>query len=466
MGGRGRRGHLNPIMRRFFFRRNGNVSPIMALMLVPIIGAFGMAAEGSRWFVAQRGAQNAADAAVIAAARNACDPSDTCHTTALQPTFEEEARSVTSKFGFTHDGGDVDVTATNTWPCPGGGNTCYSVLVTLKSPVYLTRIAGFSGDATAASGQPAQTITALAVAQRMPGTSYCITAYSSDSQAIRFNGTPSLDLTGCDLLAPNGGASCNAHSGDTIRYADVGNVGDGKNCGTERSYDGTATDYYAGLASSIPSNSCSGSYPQRVKTGQGKDHLASGSSNYISGSQGTQTRCGDVELSADVTFTGNSTLTIYNGWLNLGGHKLTVASGGSLTIILTGTAGNFDHTIVDIKKSGVTTSGVIDYSAPDSGTWSGVAIYQNPALTQNINMTVSGNNPQFNITGLIYASKAQIEISGAINHATAGDACIAFVVNTLLIQGDGSIFANPTRECDRAGLTELNRVIDKVVLVQ
>jgi hypothetical protein len=440
----------------------------MALMLVPIIGAFGMAAEGSRWFVAQRGAQNAADAAVIAAARNACDPADPCHTTALQPTYEQEARSVTSKFGFTHDGGDVVVAASDTWPCPSGGSTCYSVLLTLKSPVYLTRIAGFNGDATAASGQPAQTITALAVAKRMPGTSYCITAYSSNTQAIRFNGGPNIDLTGCDLLAPNGGASCNAHNGDTIRYADVGNTGDGKNCGTERSYDGTATDYYAGLASRLPNpaTACSGVYPQTKKTGNNNNDLPA--SNLLSGSRAfsiASPLCGDQQLTGNLTVTGESVMVIENGRLDLNGYTLSVASGGHLTIIFGGTNNVTASHYVMSSKNG----GVLDFSAPNSGDWSGVAIYQDPNLTgskADLNMSYDGNTPQFKVTGLVYASKANIEIKGAINHASGGDACLAFVVNTLLVSGTGSIFANPTRECDRAGLTELNRVIDKVVLVQ
>ena len=79
--------------------------------------------------------------------------------------------------------------------------------------------------------------------------------------------------------------------------------------------------------------------------------------------------------------------------------------------------------------------------------------------------TVSGNNPQFNVTGLIYAPNGNVAISGAINHATAGDACLAFIVKTLQIQGTGSIFAYPTRQCDRAGLTNLNKVNNRVVLV-
>jgi hypothetical protein len=433
----------------------------MALMLVPVIGSFGFAAEASRWFVSQRGAQNAVDAAVIAAARNNCAATDACHTVGLLPTYDSEAKSVTREFGFTHSGGDVNVVTSNAWPCPGGGNDCYSVLMTLKSPVYLLRITGFNGDATAASGQPAQTIQALAVARRQPGSGFCITAYGDDDDAILFQGAAALDLTGCDLFAPNGGASCNAHTGDTIRYAHVNTAGDGKDCGAERTTPIESADAYAALAGSIPADTCGGNYPQRAKSGQNKNHVPAGPNLLPAGTYGSLTRCGDVELAADITFTGESVLTIHNGWLNLNGKKLSVAAGGHLTIIFSGTAGSYEHHVTSTSNGAV-----IDFAAPTSGTWSGVAIYQNPALTDGVDMLVAGNNPEFNITGLIYAPNAEVELSGAINHATAGDACLAFVVDTLRINGTGSIFAYPTRQCDRAGLTELDRVLDRVVLVQ
>jgi len=463
MGARQFRSLVGDLVRRLVRGRHGNVSPIMALMLVPIIGSFGMAAEASRWFVAQRGAQNAVDAAVIAAAQNGCATGGAC--AAVGPTYDFEAKSVTKQFGFTHNGADIDVAASNVWPCPGGGNTCYSVLMTLKSPIYLLRIAGFNGDATAASGQPAQTIQALAVAQRQPGLSYCITAFGDEDNAIRFEGAPTLDLTGCDLFTPNGGASCNAHSGDTIRYANVSTAGDAKNCGAEQVTDKESTDAYADLATNIPDadTSCGSVYTQADRNGPNKNVVTT-VANQLSGSMtfsSASPKCGDVKLLANTTVTGDSVLVIHNGRLDLGGFTLTVASGAHLTIIFGGTvASGADHFVMSSVAGAV-----IDYSAPTSGTWAGVAYYQDPNLTNGIDMDVSGNDPEFNITGLIYASKAEVEISGAINHATAGDACLAFVVDTLRISGTASIFATPTRECDRAGLDDLER-IDKIVLVQ
>ena len=68
-------------LRRFLSERGANVSALMALMLLPIIAALGMGGEGASYFLSQRAMQNAADAAVIAAATNGCAATYPCHTT-------------------------------------------------------------------------------------------------------------------------------------------------------------------------------------------------------------------------------------------------------------------------------------------------------------------------------------------------------------------------------------------------
>jgi Flp pilus assembly protein TadG len=59
-----------PSARGFFDERSGVVAVIVALAMPVLVGAMGLAAETSYWYVHQRGMQNAADAAAIAAATN------------------------------------------------------------------------------------------------------------------------------------------------------------------------------------------------------------------------------------------------------------------------------------------------------------------------------------------------------------------------------------------------------------
>src|SRR6185437_10388224 len=129
---------------------------------------------------------------------------------------------------------------------------------------------------------------------------------------------------------------------------------------------------------------------------------------------GVQVVCGDQQLTADTTM-NNTTLVIENGRLDTNGHTL---QGSGLTIVFTGTNSSTYHHI----PSG---SGTLDITPPTSGTWSGIAIYQDPNLTTNVNVSYSGNSPTWNISGLVYLPQASVTISGAVNKSSSGATCFA-----------------------------------------
>jgi hypothetical protein len=325
------------------------------------------------------------------------------------------------------------------------------VAITRTIPINLVGFFGYRGDAVV-SGGPAQTVYAVAVASPPgPPQTYCISALGTSSTAIQFNGGGSgtIDFGGCSFET-NGGASCTHKLGTTtdIGFSDVKNAGDSKDCGTERTTSASVVDNFDALKSGIPSpnTGCSGGFPSaNKKTG------AVIAANQLSGPLTFSTatpKCGDVQLVGNVTVGSDSVLLINNGRLDLNGFKLSTANGAALTIIFSGATGS----------SGVVVgSGTLDYSAPSSSSnpWHGVAMYLNPTLPSGngIDFTYSGNSPAFDITGLIYAPKSNVTISGSINHATAGLACLGFMVNTISAGGTVAIFDKPTVDCTRAGLT-------------
>jgi hypothetical protein len=73
----------------------------------------------------------------------------------------------------------------------------------------------------------------------------------------------------------------------------------------------------------------------------------------------------------------------------------------------------------------------LDITAPDldSGTWSGVAIHQDPNLTKNVDISAASNSPTWDISGLVYLPHSSVTLSGAVNKSSQGD--------TLLRVGDG-----------------------------
>jgi Flp pilus assembly protein TadG len=57
-------------LRRYGRDRRGNISSVVALLIIPLVGVIGIATETGNWFLIQRSAQNAADSAVLAAGQN------------------------------------------------------------------------------------------------------------------------------------------------------------------------------------------------------------------------------------------------------------------------------------------------------------------------------------------------------------------------------------------------------------
>lgn len=429
---------------RLFVDRRGGVSVMLTLMLIPMVAMLGVAVEASSWFLTQRSMQNAADSAAVAAAANGCAATIPSCVSRLSPYYDVEARSVASKFGYENGVSNTTVAASNTATCPSGDTNCYSVTITRRVPIYMVRLAGFNGDTTV-GGDRAQTVTATAVASpRGAATGFCIIGLGG-GDSVRINGGPNVDLAGCDIRS-NGNAVCNGANSDTgVNY---GYAVGASSCGVnEVGGSLVLADPYAYLNANppIPPDTCGGVY----STPQSLTATEAWSSPVP--------KCGNTRLSADVDIsTPNSVLVIYNGHLDLRGHRLRTTGTGSLTIIFSGTrqqgggATAYDHVLMNS-----TGNGSVDIAAPTSGPLSGVAIYQDKRLDgnkNNVDYTYNGNDPTLNIQGLIYMPNATFDVRGAINLHSGGLSCIGVVAKNVLVSGQGSVFDNATSQCAQAGL--------------
>ena len=401
--------------------RRGNTAILFALTMPMLIGGLGAGFEVSNWYLVQRAMQNAADAAVLAAASNA------------GANYDVEGRAVAAQNGFADGIGGVGVTVLQNVACPGGGSTCYSATITNSVPLYLSPVLGYAG-----SGSGQKTLVATAIAAR--GTiqrPYCLLALASSgtTNAITTSGSPSTNLSGCSMKS-NTSANCNGHD----LGADYGDaVGTNSGCGKiQNSGRPTTVDPYAGLAANIPSNTCGGSYPQDPSASVTKWTGAKALSGYVK-------ICGDLRLTGNVTVNAPSgaVLVLYNGRLNTNGFTIQTASGSALTVVFTGTVGgSYVHA--------PTGSGVLDIAAPTSGPWSGVMIYQAPTMTTGVNIASAGTSPTWKITGLVYLPHAAVTLNGAVNKATNGQSCFVLVVDRLVMMGAANIL--PTGGCVAAGL--------------
>jgi Flp pilus assembly protein TadG len=410
---------------------NGAIGPMAALMMIPVAGSIAYAVELGGWNYMQRSAQNAADSAALAAASVNSGAATT------GSTSQNEARATAKKFGFTDGVSNTTVTAA-TVTCPTGvvtGSVCYQASINTTFPTLFSGVIGNTG------GQLISTI-AIATASGGGGSQKVCAGSLGPGVSFRSNGGPLPNMAGC-TIASRGSMTCTGHNlGATYGVA----VGTDSGCGVTTVSSGSPfTDPYDAFKSNIPSGalaSCGGSFPQMAKvTGQ----WTAAAANRIIGTpvwSGTQKiMCGDVQLSGNVTLTGTTTLIIENGRLDLNGFKIATASGAEATIVFSGdNTAAYSH-----YPSSLNNGGTIDISAPSptsSSPWKEIAIYQDPAITNKVSFTYSGNDPTWDISGAVYLPKADVTFSGIVNKSSTGSSCFTLIAYTILVNGTAAIFAN------------------------
>jgi Putative Flp pilus-assembly TadE/G-like len=430
--------------------QRGGVAVMMGLLFPVLLAGLGLGFEISNWYMKKRAMQNAADAAAIAAASNGED------------NYNIEAAAVAAHYGFVDGTDNVALTASNTATCPTGDDInppCYGVTISSVVPLFLSQFVGYTGDTTV-NGAPEKLLTSGAVAvQSTKKQPICLLTLSQSGQGIRTNGAPNSNFDGCSVMSDSA-STCNG-SNLNANYGLAAGTNSG--CGNKQKSDiPVVPDPYAALAINIPANTCgaagANAYPQEP---QKKNDPPLPSTNSWSGSKSFSAAvqmCGDVQLTGDVVVTtpDNSTgavLVIQNGQLDLNGHTLSTASGSALTIVFSGTAGNYTHALTDNATG---QGGVINIQAPSSPSalFPGIAIYQDPGLKSGVDVTYKGNNPAWDITGAVYLPNSNVQMSGDVNKSSNGAACFVMITNTVLINGTSNIYQqSPNGEgCKQAGL--------------
>lgn len=400
--------------------RRGAIAVTAALSLTLLCGMIGLSTDIGMWYWQQRKMQNAADAAALAAAIDGI---------AGNTTYKTTGADVAKKYGYTNGTGSISVTIPdNDQTCPDGTTTCYKATISQTAPQYFTAVLGLT----------APTLTSSATVSPTAGKTYhqyCLVglASSGTNPAILANGVPNANLAGCSVLS-NTGMTCHGHN----LNADFGDaVGTDSGCGNGQNSGVSAlSDPYSYLSSNIPSNTCA-SYPQEPS--KKKDPALPSTNqwpNSVTNSSlaATVIICGDLQLTANTVLTTASpgtVLVIENGQLDTNGFELSTASGSALTIIFTGSNGSYTHA--------PTGGGTLDFNAPTSGTWSGIAIYQDPSLTSGVNISAAGNSPTWDITGVIYLPHSSVTLSGAVGKGDNGSACFVLVVDNVTFNGTGNI---------------------------
>jgi Flp pilus assembly protein TadG len=450
-------------LRRLRADEHGAVSITMGILMIPLVGFLALGFEVSNWYMITRSMQNAADAATLAAAIN------------NSANYDVEARAVAAQYGFVNGVNNVTIGVSNTATCPITGDlNCYSVTISGYTPLLLSQVVGFQGNGNI-NGSLQKQLNALAVAKAGSPADICLLALATSgvAQGIRTNGAPTANMNGCDSMSYTG-SDCNGHNlGIGISFT-VGSSNNG--CGAKQLSNQSKLvppDPYSSQISTNISNfadPCNGSYPQEP----GKKGPALPKSNQLSGpltlSAGNNYYCGDLMLTGNVTIStpnGPAVMIIENGQLDLNTFQFTMATkNDALTIVFTGSnCCGYLHAPTD---NGHGPGSLLDITPPSTGPWAGIAIVQDPNLTDTngaLDVSSAGNSPTFTITGLIYMPHATITLKGAIDKSNFGKSCVVMVADNFQISGTGGILKSDIGNCAGAGLTMPQATVGGVALV-
>ena len=356
----------------------GQALVFAAVGLAVLMGFAGLGIDMGMLRYQKRLQQTAADSGALAGANNLAFPASGGVTTG--------AKNASAGNGFTDGTNNVTVTVHNgPTSGPHNGDAHYvEVLVTAVQPTYFMKVLGINS----------QTITARAVATNVSGVTsgggclYTLGPPSSAIEGIGINGNATLNATTCGI-SDNGNF-------DTSGCALQVNAGTFGVSGTGSACGGTVTcSAQAGPCPALgmpaatdpmsfltpPCNPCTGG------TDLGK--VKNGTLN-----PGTYTNL-SIQANGNVTF--NAGTYIFTG-TGIGCSGNPTIRGTGVTFYFTGNATFNCNGDTDVQLT-----------APTSGTYAGILMYQNPADTQG--PQIGGNNTSF-FKGVLYFPKSEVTFYG------------------------------------------------------
>jgi Flp pilus assembly protein TadG len=407
---------------RFWKDQQGTIAIMTGLSATVLVGFAALAIDVASWQVAQRSMQGAADAAAYSAgvAYNRGDGTD----------FHTQAKGITAAQGYV-DGQNGATVAVNRPPTLGshtGSATAIEVIIQQPQPRFLAGLF--------LSSNP--TVNARAVAT-IAGSGACILALDpTANQAITVSGSSSINSPGCDIVANSSSASAFSMSGSSTVTTSCLVVGGNASvtsglsltqCGSPVTGAAPTGDPYALVPQPTPSGSC-----LTVPNGSPVTLVAG---YYCSGLH--------ISSSQSATF----------------GAGVYYVTGGNFQI--DGTASGTGVTFFIAAPNSVTINGsrTTSFTAPTSGTYSGIVFFGDRAGSSSNNSTIDGGS-NTTITGAVYFPTQSLTFAGG---AATGSDCTQLVADTIKVTGS-SYFNSACTGDGMAQIVVHSRSVGTVQLVE
>jgi hypothetical protein len=399
----------------------GSVLPIFAFALVPLIGLVGAAVDYSRASTSRVNLQAAIDAGVLTAAGDGTAQWELKAAEAFRSVASPAQSGATPQFSAS--GGTFTGTVNTTVPAalltPGG----YRAIPIAATATALVRPAEHETSCILTLGQ----------------------GQSLDAQSMTFSGSPNVSLAGCTLRS-NTSMKCNGHNTGALASVSAGTT---TNCSNPLSGAKVVGDIYQPLAANIVPK-CSSRLGARWSPGSPPPSTRMVT---IFGSDRTEYHvCGDLTLSGIGSITGDApagdtVIVIENG-------RLILSSNAAIRATRTAFVFTGDNTASASVQfpNGNGQSASLTVSPPTTSTnpWAGIAMYQDPALSQNVD---SGWGPGATLVsdGVIYMPRANLSLGGNAGSGTIG--CTKIVANTVTIGGAVDM-RQSSQACATAGVKQ------------
>jgi Flp pilus assembly protein TadG len=448
--------------RRLLKDRRGSALAIACACMPLVIGAAGLATDTIEWTLWKRQLQRAADSAAFAGVydrASATGGATTNTPTAVCRDLNVNLHTWMNLLATSPCSGGVGSYTTLSYP----SDTAYvtnQVTVALKIQQSLPFSSMFM------SAAPVITATATAGSVTAGGNP-CALALNKSGTAIDNSGNATVDAPTCifysDSAASNSAAAGGSSSITAKAVAGVGGIASSNNWIVNQylPYSPPLPDPFASITPDPSDMHCavSSSTNNRGETTFTPLSLSDGNDiTSMRDASGNQANCftslsvgSNRSLSIPDSYTGP--IYINGGDVNLQG----ALSCAACTIVLTNQSTDPNATIGTFSTNAQATNNI---TAPTSGTYKGIAVYQDRRATGNIDRINGGSGNV--ISGVVYFPKDTLWINGT---GTAVSLCSMFVANNIKFNGTSSIAISSANDVSCSGSNLPNGTITVVRLV-
>lgn len=399
--------------RRLWKDRRGNALAIACAAMPMVVGCAGLATDTIEWTLWKRQLQRAADSAAIAGVydRESANGATTNTSTAVCSDIAVNLHTWMALQGSTPCTGSSGSYSTLSYPA----NTTYqsnAVAVTLKIQQPLPFSSLFMS--------AAPVITASATAAGISAGTPCALALNSAGTAMNYNGNATVTAPTCIMYSDSAAANSASAGGSSAvtakAIAGVGGIASSNNWNVTQylPYSPTVADPFANVTVDPSDMHCS----------------ASGLDKNTTFPTGSTTNCwsGISTQPNDVINVPSSVSVVY---VNGGNVDLKGTFNCTCTVVLTNQDQSANATIGAWTSNAQASNNI---TAPMTGNFAGIAVYQDRRATGNTDRINGGSGNV--LQGAVYFPKDTLQINGT---GTATSLCAMWVANNISFLGTSSI---------------------------